>query len=34
VERLRGKIWVDTTYDKGARFIVALPLTEDAVVEE
>jgi signal transduction histidine kinase len=34
VERLRGKIWVDTTDDKGARFIVALPLTEDAVVEE
>jgi signal transduction histidine kinase len=34
VERLGGKIWVDTTYTTGARFVFTHPLGDEYVVEE
>jgi signal transduction histidine kinase len=34
VERLGGRIWVDTEYRDGARFFFTLPLTKDCVVVE
>jgi signal transduction histidine kinase len=34
VERLGGRIWVDTSYQEGARFIFTLPLGDDCKVED